>query len=164
MRLRIVGLVVFIVLLAILVKVLYIQLWRYDFLSEQAHESWNRQLPQSSERGLILDCNQEYLIYIAIDAPQGPSQFGGTIAAPIVGELFEAIAEDSKRIHIKERTWDEIPELKVPNLVGLSKDEIQEQLHEFKLIWHGDSQKILDQLPAPDELAKPPYLIHLYTD
>lgn len=84
MRLRIVVLVVFIVFLAILVKVLYIQLWRYDFLHEQARESWNRQLPQSSERGLILDLNQEYLIYIAIDAPQGPSQFGGTIAAPIV--------------------------------------------------------------------------------
>lgn len=106
----------------------------------------------------------KYLIYIAIDAPQGPSQFGGTIAAPIVGELFEAIAEDSKMIHIKERTWDEMPELKVPNLIGLSKDEIEEQLHEFKLIWHGDGQKILDQLPAPDEFAKPPYLIHLYTD
>ncbi|OZS79204.1 hypothetical protein CF394_01945 [Tetzosporium hominis] len=50
MRLRIVGLVVFIVLLAILVKVLYIQLWRYDFLSEQARESWNRQL----QRGFAL--------------------------------------------------------------------------------------------------------------
>ena len=104
------------------------------------------------------------MIYIAIDAPQGPSQFGGTIAAPIVGELFEAIAEDSKMIHIKERTWDEMPELKVLNLIGLSKDEIEEQLHEFKLIWHGDRQVILDQLPAPDEFAKPPYLIHLYTD
>lgn len=44
MRLRIVELVVFIVFLAILVKVLYIQLWRYDFLSEQAREIWNRQL------------------------------------------------------------------------------------------------------------------------
>jgi len=106
----------------------------------------------------------EYLIYIAIDAPQGPSQFGGTIAAPIVGELFEAIAEDSPRIHEKELAWDDMPEKKVPLLVGQTKQDITQQLHEFKLIWHGDGTKIIDQLPKDGELAKPPYLIHLYTD
>ncbi|MBM7705325.1 hypothetical protein JOD03_000208 [Chryseomicrobium aureum] len=86
----------------------------------------------------------EYLIYIAIDGPKGPSQFGGTIAAPIVGELFEVLAKDSPRIHEKERSWDEMRELEVPNLIGQTKKEITPQLHQFNLIWHGDGDQVID--------------------
>lgn len=106
----------------------------------------------------------EYLIYVAIDAPTGPSQFGGTIAAPIVGELFEDIASDSPQIHFKELAWDEMPEKEVPSLIGLQKNTLIELEHEFKLIWHGDGDKIIDQLPKEGDLSRPPYQIHVYTD
>lgn len=50
------------VFLAILLKVLYIQFWQYGFLNQKAYESWDRQLPQVAERGLILNRNQTVLV------------------------------------------------------------------------------------------------------
>lgn len=106
----------------------------------------------------------KYLIYVAIDAPKGPSQFGGTMAAPIVGEMFEDIAEESEQVHVKKQAWNDLPEKEVPSLVGLSKQELITQLDDFTLVWHGSGTKIVEQLPQAGERSPAPYYIHVYTD
>lgn len=106
----------------------------------------------------------EYLVYVAIDAPEGSNQFGGTMAAPIVGELFEDIAEDAPALFDKKKSWNDVIEYTVPQLIGETKESVLPLDYPFQLIWHGDGKKVIDQLPKAGEPSRPPYTIHLYTD
>lgn len=106
----------------------------------------------------------EYLVYVAIDAPEGSNQFGGTMAAPIVGELFEDIAEDTPALFDKKKSWNDVIEYPVPQLIGETKESVLPLDYPFQLIWHGDGKKVIDQLPKAGEPSRPPYTIHLYTD
>ena len=54
-------LILFLFLLLIVLKVLYIQLFEYEKLNELANDLWSRNLPLAADRGLILDRNGEIL-------------------------------------------------------------------------------------------------------
>ena len=69
----------------------------------------------------------QIVVFLAVDNPKGTVQFGGTVAAPIVGDIIE----DSMRVlDVKPRkeqiekktTWLDTPIVEVPNLVGLRKE------------------------------------------
>src|SRR5699024_8204540 len=71
----------------------------------------------------------EIVVYVAIDNPKGTTQFGGVVAAPIVGTIIEdslrALDVEPRDDGLdKDYAWPEEPPIEVPNLKGLQKDEL----------------------------------------
>ena len=60
-RIRFVFILSIIILIAIIIKVFYIQVFAYDKLSNLAESLWSRELPIKADRGLIVDRNGEVL-------------------------------------------------------------------------------------------------------
>ena len=60
-RIRFVFIISIIILIAIIIKVFYIQVFAYDKLSNLAESLWSRELPIKADRGLIIDRNGEVL-------------------------------------------------------------------------------------------------------
>lgn len=61
-RLKVVlyGFVIFLV--AVVIRLFYVQIIKYDELTELAKENWDREIPFSSERGEIVDRNGEVIV------------------------------------------------------------------------------------------------------
>lgn len=110
--------------------------------------------------------NPELIVYVAIDNPKHSTQFGGVIAAPIVGQIIEDILEvkaGGTQLE-KENRWGlDIPQVRVPNLVGKKKKEITPYMYPFTIIWHGEGDEILSQLPKENSLIPLDGKIHVYT-
>ncbi|MDR7243477.1 stage V sporulation protein D [Priestia megaterium] len=111
--------------------------------------------------------NPEIVVYVAVDNPKGTIQFGGVVAAPIVGKMIE----DSLRVMDvkprkgqieKELTWLDTPMIKVPNVVGMSKKELQEQLLNLKLDVSGEGDKVVKQSPAAGTKVKEGETVRIY--
>lgn len=60
-RIRLVLMCVCLLLLAVILKVFYIQVFQYKKLNTLANDLWSRQLPITADRGLILDRNGKVL-------------------------------------------------------------------------------------------------------
>ena len=107
----------------------------------------------------------ELIVYVAIDNPKHSSQFGGVIAAPIVGQIIEdslKVTGSGTQLE-KEYRWGDIQQVRVPNLVGTKKKEITEYMYSFQIVWHGDGEEILSQLPKENSLIPIDGKIHVYT-
>ncbi|WP_391120810.1 penicillin-binding transpeptidase domain-containing protein [Psychrobacillus sp. L3] len=107
----------------------------------------------------------ELIVYIAIDNPKHSSQFGGVIAAPIVGQIIEdslKVTGSGTQLE-KEYRWGDIQQVRVPNLVGTKKKEITQYMYPFHIVWHGDGDEILSQLPKENSLIPIDGKIHVYT-
>lgn len=111
----------------------------------------------------------ELLVYVAVDSPKNSVQFGGVIAAPIVGNIVEEVATHlnvQKRDNQleKEYRWGDQMTHRVPDLTGMTKEQIRMQLHTFRVEWHGDGEKIKYQLPEADSVIGVDDVIHIYTE
>src|SRR5699024_9448630 len=78
--------------------------------------------------------------------------FGGKVAAPIVGTIIgdglRAMGvEPSNKGPEKEYMWPEQPKVKVPDLVGLKKKELNEYLTNLSIETSGSGKYIIDQEP-----------------
>lgn len=97
----------------------------------------------------------QIVIYTAVDNPKGTIQFGGTVAAPIVGKMMEdslralKIPPRKNQIEKDVRPYIDPVMVKVPNLVGLTKKELQQQLLNLKLDASGSGDKVIKQSPEP---------------
>ena len=60
-RIRFVFLVILAILIAIVIRVFYIQVFQYDKLNQLAESLWSRELPITADRGEILDRNGKVL-------------------------------------------------------------------------------------------------------
>ena len=60
-RIRFVFLICIVILIAIIIKVFYIQVFTYQKLNSLAESLWSRELPIKADRGLIVDRNGETL-------------------------------------------------------------------------------------------------------
>ena len=60
-RMRFVFLICIIILIAIIIKVFYIQVFSYEKLNSLAEGLWSRELPIKADRGLIVDRNGKVL-------------------------------------------------------------------------------------------------------
>ncbi len=109
----------------------------------------------------------ELVVYVAVDNPKGTTQFGGVVAAPIVGKIMEdslpvlGVQPRNGQIE-KELTWLDTPMIKVPNLVGLSKKELQEQLVNLKLDVSGSGEEVIKQSPEAGTKVKEGETIRVY--
>jgi len=108
----------------------------------------------------------ELIVYVAIDNPKHSTQFGGVIAAPIVGQILEdSLKTKGSGTQIeKEYRWGDVEQVRTPNLVGTKRKEITSYMYPFKIVWHGDGDEIISQLPKENGLIPIDGTIHVYTN
>ncbi|WP_332647968.1 stage V sporulation protein D [Lysinibacillus sp. 54212] len=109
----------------------------------------------------------QIVIYVAIDHPQASTQFGGVIAAPIVGQILEEIApilniKNAEGQLEKKKDWTDPITTRIDNFVGLTVDEVTLQYYPYKIQWHGSGKIVKEQLPAHGELIEENGTLHLY--
>lgn len=109
----------------------------------------------------------EMVVYVAIDNPKDTVQFGGVVAAPIVGTIIgdslRALeVEPSKDGLDKEYLYPEQPKIEVPDLIGLSKEELIEYMTDLSIETNGSGDYIIDQAPSPGEKVIPGTKMRIY--
>ncbi|MEC2160207.1 stage V sporulation protein D [Virgibacillus halodenitrificans] len=96
----------------------------------------------------------EIVVYVAVDNPKGTVQFGGVVAAPIVGTIID---DSLRAMEVKPRSsglekeyqWPQEPKIEVPDLIGLTKDELTEYMTNLSIESSGKGDYIIDQAPKP---------------
>ncbi|QED47445.1 stage V sporulation protein D [Cytobacillus dafuensis] len=111
----------------------------------------------------------QLVVYVAVDNPKGTPQFGGTVAAPIVGNIMEdslrsmGIQPRKGQIEKKLR-WPDVPLIEVPDLVGITKKELGELYINLKIDASGEGNTVVKQTPEPGIKLKEGSTIRLYFD
>ncbi len=109
----------------------------------------------------------QIVVYVAIDNPKNTLQFGGVVAAPIVGNVIGdsllAMGVEKREGQIeKELTWTDTPLIEVPDLIGRTKREIHESYYELKVEADGEGSYVLAQSPEPGVKVTEGSTIRLY--
>ena len=109
----------------------------------------------------------EIVVYVAVDNPKGGLIFGGTISAPIVGNIMKdglmAIGVKPRKDQIeKELRWPDTAPITLPDLTGLTKLEITEQLLNLKIDASGEGDIVVRQSPEAGTKVKEGSTIRLY--
>lgn len=111
----------------------------------------------------------QIVVYVAVDNPKGGLIFGGTVAAPIVGSImkdgFMAMGVEPRKDQIeKEIKWPDRPLITLPDLTGMTKLEITEQLLDLKIDASGEGDIVVRQSPEAGAKVKEGSTIRLYFD
>lgn len=111
----------------------------------------------------------QIVVYVAVDNPKGTIQFGGTVAAPIVGTIIgdslRAMGVEPRKEQIeKEIKWPDTPMVEVPDLVGITKTEIGELMLNLKIDASGEGDTVVRQTPQAGVKLKEGSTIRLYFD
>ena len=90
----------------------------------------------------------EIVVYVAIDHPQGVTQYGGVVAAPIAKSVLEtAISvldiEPSSEGMEKEYNWLDTKYVKLPEVTGLTVEEAKKTLKGFSIEYSGEGENIV---------------------
>lgn len=108
----------------------------------------------------------EVVCLIMLDEPQVDNYYGGTIAAPIAGEVIED-AMNCLGIE-KQYSEEEAPDktVEVPDLRNMSADEAEEQLEDlgFEVRIRGEGDDVVNQLPEPGIMLGEDSVVILYTE
>ncbi|WP_226578480.1 stage V sporulation protein D [Halobacillus litoralis] len=94
----------------------------------------------------------ELVVYLAIDNPKNTVQFGGVVAAPIVGNIMgdslRALGVEPRKDGLeKEYNWPEEPLVEVPKVTGMEKKELKQLLTNLKIEVSGKGSKVITQAP-----------------
>ncbi|MGL4521917.1 MAG: stage V sporulation protein D, partial [Bacilli bacterium] len=119
--------------------------------------------------GMAPSNDPEIVVYIAVDHPRNTVQFGGVVAAPIVGQILRdalPILGVKKQKSGIERTYTypEIPDEEVPNLIGMRTKELQALFHDFELDVSGTGNTVVSQSPQPGTMVKHGSIIRVLLD
>lgn len=101
----------------------------------------------------------EYVVYVAIDHPQGVTQYGGTVSAPIAKNIMKSIIsikglEPSDEVTPREYTWLDIKYVKAPDVVNKTKKEATQLLKGFKVEYSGEGENVIYQEPEAGTYVK----------
>lgn len=96
----------------------------------------------------------QIVVYVAVDNPKGVRQFGGTVAAPIVGTIIgdslPVMGVKPRKDGLdKEYIWPEQPKVEVPDLIGLPKSELVKMMSDLSIESSGKGDYIINQDPDP---------------
>ncbi|WP_067838846.1 stage V sporulation protein D [Amphibacillus sediminis] len=96
----------------------------------------------------------EIVVYMAIDNPKNTVQFGGVVAAPIVGNVIEdslrAMGVEQREGGLEKKyQWPEQPLVEVPDLIGLKQEDLIQYLTQLSIETVGEGDFIIEQAPAP---------------
>ena len=102
--------------------------------------------------GFLPANNPQIVVYVAIDNPKGVVHYGGTVSAPIAKSFLTSAIEildinPSKDVMPKEYTWLDTKYVVVPDVIGLSKEEMEKLLKDFKINYTGNGDKVTYQNP-----------------
>ena len=50
----------------------------------------------------------------------------------------------------------------MPNVIGMTKEEVMKQHYPFHIHWYGEGSRIVDQVPKENELMNQDETLHLY--
>jgi stage V sporulation protein D (sporulation-specific penicillin-binding protein) len=109
----------------------------------------------------------QIVIYVGIDNPKGVVQFGGVVAAPIVGKMIDdslrymGVEKRKSPLEKKYRWGDEIT-YEVPDLVGMTVKEIQRSYYQLPIDPSGSGKQVLKQSPLPGTKVKEGSTIRVY--
>lgn len=110
----------------------------------------------------------EIVCLIVFDEPQVDNKYGGTIAAPVAGELIDEVLEYLGTD--RQYNEDEKPDvsIEVPDVRGLSLDEAEKKIVDAGLKYtvsgDKDAETAEAQLPKPGVMVDEDSLVILYTD
>lgn len=109
----------------------------------------------------------EIVVYVAIDNPKGVIQFGGVVAAPIVGTVIEDsltvmdVPLRKKQLD-KEYVWPESPKVEVPHLIGRSVEDLMQDYSTFSIEVNGEGDYIINQAPDAGVKLKQGSTVRVY--
>lgn len=113
----------------------------------------------SSFLGFAPANDPQVMAIVLIDEPEG-IYYGGTIAAPVISELFDNILPYlgiEPSYSEKELKDYDIGKFNVPNFLGLSKEEAKKLITQYpfdEIHWLGDGGTITEQFPLENELIE----------
>ncbi|OPA78460.1 stage V sporulation protein D [Paenibacillus selenitireducens] len=109
----------------------------------------------------------QIVVYTAVDNPQG-IQFGGVVAAPIVRNILDDALQYMGVPKRKDQIahnykLDEIPYVTVPDMKGMTLDDIYEDMNSnFNLARAGSGNVVISQAPKPGERVEKGSTIRIY--
>ena len=101
----------------------------------------------------------EYVVYVAIDHPQGITQYGGTVSAPIAKNIMKSIISikglgPSAEVTPREYTWLDTKYVKAPDVINKTKKEATQLLKGFKVEYSGEGDNVIYQEPEAGTYVK----------
>jgi len=109
----------------------------------------------------------QIVVYVGVDNPKGTVQFGGVVAAPIVGKIIDDSlrymgVEKRKSPLQKEYLWGDDIMVEVPNLLGMTTKEISNSYYQLPIDPTGGGEYVLRQSPKPGTKVKEGSTIRVY--
>ena len=101
----------------------------------------------------------EAVLYLAIDNPKNTAMLSSYTTTPIARRILLDIIDSLKIEKQKEEIpkdleWNDKVTYEVPNVVGLTLEEAEKKLFNFKLIVEGNGKKIVSQSPKAGEVLE----------
>jgi stage V sporulation protein D (sporulation-specific penicillin-binding protein) len=103
--------------------------------------------------GFLPADDPQVVVYLAIDNPKGITQYGGTVAAPIVKTIMK---DAINALDIKRRedgsemkyNWYDKKYYMVPNVINMEKIAAIKELKNFQIEYSGSGDNVIDQSPV----------------
>lgn len=102
--------------------------------------------------GFLPADDPEVITYIAVDNPQGVTQYGGTVSAPIARNVLLSAIEvldidERNGGMLKEYTYLDSKYFVVPDVIGMTKSEAKKVLKDFEVKYSGSGDKVIYMSP-----------------